>query len=261
MNPKHQRLNEEDESHTAQPPVPAPELGVAHAGAQERQVPQVTSYQPVQAVQIPGDQPARHPDPYPIVPNSPHQAIPQRAMPYHVQQSYPAPMRPQGIPVHQMMGVPSRVYWMWDIHFRKGCFCMQLRHTLATFFILMTTFHLEETVSCFKSGQYFFGAIMIIMLFIDIVCIWSCFRQRVETAKLIVWLLAVNFFFAILDLVLNVHGIALFAMLINFYMLALAFSEVNRLLNLQAGLNPYPQAQIMINQPQQFQQVPQNPPH
>jgi len=84
---------------------------------------------------------------------------------------------------------------------------------------------------------------MIIMLFIDIVCIWSCFRQRVETAKLIVWLLAVNFFFAILDLVLNVHGIALFAMLINFYMLALAFSEVNRLLNLQ------------------FQQVPQNPPH
>merc|ERR1712079_349638 len=112
-------------------------------------------------------------------------------------------------------------------------------------FILMTIFHLEETISFFKSEHYFFGAVMTIMLFIDFICIWCCFRQRVETSKLIVWLLA----------------IALFAMLLNFYMLALAFSEVNRLLNLQAGLNPYPQAQIMINQPQQFQQVPQNPPH
>jgi len=250
MNLKHQRLNEEDESHTAQPQEPAPELGVAHAGAQERQVPQVTSYQPVQAVQIPGDQPSRNPVPQPIVPNSPQQAIPQRAMPYHVQQSYPAPMRPQGIPVHQMMAAQSRVYWMWDIHFQKGCFCMELRYTLATFFIIMSLFNLVETATFFTSKDYFFGFIMTIMLFIDIICIWFCFRQKIETAKLIVWLVAVNFFFAVLDLVMNLHGIALVAMLLNFYMLALAFSEVNRLLNLQAGLNPYPQAQIIINQPQ-----------
>jgi len=137
---------------------------------------------------------------------------------------------------------------------------MQLRYTLASFFLLMTLFHIEETIAFFTTEQFFFGAIMTIMLVIDIICIWCCYRQRIDTAKLIVWLLAVNFFFAVLDLVLNLHGIALMAMLINFYMLALAFSEVNRLLNLQAGLNPYPQAQIMMNQPQQFQQVPQNPP-
>jgi hypothetical protein len=258
MNPKHQRLKEEDESFTAQPPAPpAPELG---AGAQEPQVAQVTSYQPVQAVQIPGDQPAQSPVHYPIVANSQQQPIPQRVVQYHVQPSYQAPMRPQGIPVQQMMGVPRRVYWIWDIHFQKGCFCMQLRYTLASFFMLMTIFHIEETIAFFTEEHFFFGAIMIIMLVIDTICIWCCCRQRIDTAKLVVWLLAVNFFFAVLDLVLNLHGIALLAMLINFYMLALAFSEVNRLLNLQAGLNPYPQAQIMMNQPQQFQQVPQNPP-
>jgi len=278
MNLKHERLNEEDESYTNPPPAPAPGFEEANAGAErqvpqatsyqpvqavpERQIPQVTPYQPVQAVPMPGDQPAHNQVQYPgIIPNSPQQAVPQRAMPYHVQQSYPVAMRPQGIPVNQMIGRPSRIYWYWDIHFKKGCFCMQLRHTLSAFFIISMIFHLAETIAFFSTQHFFFGVVMTIMLLVDLTCIWCCFRQRVEPAKLVVWLIAVNFFFALLDLILSFHEAALFAMLLNFYMLALAFSEVNRLLNLQAGLNPYPQAQIIINQPPQFQQVPQNPPN
>jgi len=233
---KHERLKEVEES-----PAPVPRYEEDEAGV-DNQVPQVTQCRPVQAVLPPRD----------IHPQDQESRIPiyqPPPVPY-MQQGFPGGVRPQGIPANQIMGVQQRTYWLWDIHFRKGCFCMELRHTLAAFFVLSFIIHVEETVSFYMIKHIFFAIIMTIMLIIDIICIWCCFKQKPETSKLIVWLIAVNFFFAILDLLLNMNEIALFAMLLNFYMLALAFSEVNRLLNLQAGFNPYPQVQIIASQPQ-----------